>query len=125
MSDKLADTIGRRSAGAAASSDLRQACRRGHLYYRKLVETRVCGGGLFAQRVRDRDLNALRAHGLNEAVHRALAAVGHGDADYLTGGEVPRYHPLRDGAYLTARNGALERVRHNHAFFHFTLLLRL
>ena len=125
MGDKLADAVGRCGAGAAESADLRQTCRGGHFYYRKLADTRVCGGGLFTQRVCDRDLNALRAHGLNEAVHGALAAVGHRDADNLAGREMPRYHLLRDGAYLSARDGSLERVGHNYAFFHFTPLPRL
>ena len=125
MGDKLADAVGRCGAGAAESADLRQTCRGGHFYYRKLADTRVCGGGLFTQRVCDRDLNALRAHGLNEAVHGALAAVGHRDADNLACGKVPRYHLLRDGAYLSARDGTLERVGHNYAFFHFTPLTRL
>ena len=75
MGDKLADAVGRRGAGAAESADLRQTCRGGHFNYRKLAETRVCGGGLFTQCVRDRDPNALRTHGLNEAVNGALAAV--------------------------------------------------
>ena len=122
MGDKLADAVGRRGAGAAESADLRQTCRGGHFNYRKLAEPRVCGGGLFAQRVRDRDPNALRTHGLNEAVNGALAAVGHGDTDDLAGREMPRYHLLRDGAYLSARDGSLERVGHNYAFFHFTPL---
>ena len=84
VGDELADAISRCGAGAAESADLRQTCRGGHFYYRKLADTRVCGGGLFAQRVCDRDLNALRIHGLDEAVHGALAAVGHRDADDLT-----------------------------------------
>ena len=108
MGDKLTDSVGRRGAGAAESADLWQTCRGGPFNYRKRAEPRVCGGGLFAQRVRDRDPNALRTHGLNEAVNGALAAVGHRDADNLACGKVPRYHPLCNFAYLTARNGSLE-----------------
>ncbi len=91
----------------SGGADLRQTCRGGHFYYRKLAEPRVCGGGLFTQRVCDRDLNALRAHGLNEAVHGALAAVGHGMQTTSQAGNAA-VSPLCNFAYLTARNGSLE-----------------
>ena len=120
VGDELSDAVGRGDAGVFAPRDERESRRRGHFNDRRAVwqQTVGCVDRLAVGALHAGDGHALAAAGIEEAIHRPLAAVRHVQRADLAGGEEERDTLARDGADVAARQRALEGIGDHDALFH-------
>ena len=120
VADQRADAEGGGRGGVLALADHRQARRARHFDDGALALARVDRLHRLAVGPADDHRYRRRADRLDEAAHRALAAVGDGDADDLAAWENLRHTLAGDGADLLTGQRALEGIRDDDDLFHLT-----
>ncbi len=120
VGDELSDAVGRGDTGIFASGNERESRCRGHFNDRRAVRQQGvgCVDRLAVGILHAGDEHALAAAGIEEAIHRPLAAVRHAQRADLAGGKVERDTLARDGADVAARQRALEGIGDHDALFH-------